>query len=82
MNERLRGAVVQAKRFYMVAEAARLLSLSGPTLYRAIREGEFPAIRVRGRYVVPAKAIDDMESNALASGLVDAADWAPDRGVA
>ena len=62
------------KRFYGVPEVAALLGLSEPTLYRAIRAGEFPAIRVRGRYVVPAKAIDAMEEWAIASGLVDAAD--------
>ena len=37
------------KRFFTVAEAAGLLGLSEPTLYRAIRAGEFPAIKVRGR---------------------------------
>jgi excisionase family DNA binding protein len=63
------------RRFYAVADAAELLGLSEPTLYRAIRAGQFPAIRVRGRYVVPAKAIDQMESNALAGGLVDAAEY-------
>jgi excisionase family DNA binding protein len=69
------GEPERRKRFYAVAEAADLLGLSEPTLYRAIRAGEFPAIRVRNRYVVPAKAIDDLESSALASGLVNAADY-------
>jgi excisionase family DNA binding protein len=36
------------KRFYTVTEAAQLLRLSAPTLYREIRAGKFPAIRVRG----------------------------------
>ena len=62
------------KRFFTVAQAADLLGLSESTLFRAIRAGEFPAIKVRGRYVVPAKAIDEMESSALATGLVAAAD--------
>lgn len=62
------------RRFYNVAEAAQLLGLSGPTLYRAIREGEFPAIKVRGRYVVPAMAIDQMEASALSLGLVTSAE--------
>ncbi len=60
-------------RFYTVAAVAELLGLSESTLFRAVRAGEFPAIKVRGRYVVPAKAIDDLESSALSSGLVDAA---------
>lgn len=65
------------KRFYTVAEVAALLGLSGPTVYRAIREGGFPAIRVRGRYVVPALAIDQLEASAIATGLVDAAEATP-----
>jgi DNA binding domain, excisionase family len=62
----------EARRFYAVTDAAKLLGLSEPTLYRAIRAGEFPAIKVRGRFVIPARAIDDMEAAALARGLVDA----------
>ena len=63
------------QRFYTVAEAAELLRTCDMTVYRAIRAGQFPAIRVRGRYVVPAKAIDAMEAGALAHGLVDVADY-------
>ncbi len=55
----------KTKRFFTVTETAGLLGLSEPTLYRAIRAGEFPAIKVRGRYVVPAKAIDAMEASAM-----------------
>lgn len=55
------------KRFFTVAEAAELMGLSEPTVYRAIRAGEFPAIKIRGRYVVPARAIDEMEASALAT---------------
>lgn len=63
-------------RFYSVRQAARILDMSPVTLYRAIREGGFPAVRVRGRVSVPAKAIDVMEDAALAQRtVVDAADW-------
>ena len=68
------------RRFYTVAEVAAELGLSEPTVYRAIRAGEFPAIRVRGRYVVPGRAIDELEASAIATGLVDAAEVTPDRG--
>ena len=68
--------VARQKRFYAVAEVARLLGLSEPTVYRAIRAGEFPAIRVRSRYVVPARAIDELEASAIALGLVDTAEVA------
>jgi excisionase family DNA binding protein len=63
-------------RFLSVAGAARLLGMSGVTLYRAIQAGEFPAIKVRGRYVIPSRALDAMEEAALSSGgVVDAAVW-------
>lgn len=56
-----------AKRFYTVPKAAELLRVSEVTLYREIREARFPAIKIRNRYVVPAKAIDELEQDALAS---------------
>ncbi|WP_285790619.1 hypothetical protein [Micromonospora sp. NBRC 101691] len=46
--------------------------MSEVTLYRAIHAGQFPAIKVRGRLVIPARVLDDMEESALATGLVDA----------
>jgi excisionase family DNA binding protein len=55
------------KRFYTVPEAAEVLRVSEVTLYREIRENRFPALKIRGRYVVPAKAIDEMEQDALAA---------------
>lgn len=68
-------AVEHPKRFYTVAETAHLLGLSESTMFRAIRSGEFAAIKVRGRYVVPAKIIDSLEQSALTKGLVDSAAW-------
>jgi excisionase family DNA binding protein len=56
-----------SKRFYTVPEAAELLRVSEVTLYREIRENRFPALKIRGRYVVPAKAIDELEQEALAA---------------
>jgi WhiB family redox-sensing transcriptional regulator len=44
--------------FYTVAEAARLLRVDPATIYRAIREDAFPAVRVRSRYVIPVAAVD------------------------
>lgn len=72
----------QARRFYEVTAVAELLGLSKWTLYRVIREGTFPAIRVGTRYIVPGKAIDEMEQAAMTRGLVDSADWATEPGVA
>ena len=66
--------------FYTVAEAARLLRVDRATLYRAIREDAFPAVRVRSRYVVPAVAVERLAADAAESGgCVDvaavAAEW-------
>jgi hypothetical protein len=52
------------------------------TVYRAIAAGEFPAVKIRGRVIVPAGAIDAMIEAATSGGtLVHSADWAtpPDR---
>jgi excisionase family DNA binding protein len=54
--------------FYTVAEAAELLRVDKATIYRAIREDAFPAVRVRSRYVVPAAAVDRMATEAAETG--------------
>ena len=62
--------------FYSVAEAARILGTSTMTLYRAIADQEFPAVRIRGRLIVPVRAVESMIESAMAtSGVVDSADW-------
>lgn len=66
----------ESPRFYSVHRAARILGVSPMTVYRAINEGAFPAIRVRNRFAVPAKAIDEMEAAALEKrSVVNSADW-------
>ena len=63
-------------RFYSVAQVARMFGMSPMTLYRAIGAGEFPAVRIRGRLIVPAKAVDAMADVATAEQtVVDAAGW-------
>lgn len=65
--------------FRSVAEVARLCRVSKMTVYRAIAAGEFPAVRIQGRLIVPAKIIEDMAQAALsARTTVDAAQWAAD----
>ena len=71
---------------YSVPEAAALLSVSQEHLYRLVRADAFPAIRMRigddqGRYVVPAKAVEQILEAATGSGgrvdVVEAAQaWA------
>ena len=63
--------------FYSVPEAARMIGMAPVTLYRAIRDGEFPAMRVRGRLIIPARAIDAMIDAAITENtVIDASGWA------
>ena len=63
-------------RFLSVSAAADVLGMSQVTLYRAIQAGQFPAIRIRGRLVIPARALDEIEDAALATGtVVDPSRW-------
>ena len=62
-------------RFLTPAEVARLFRVSKMTVYRAIRDGDLPAVPMRGRWAVPARVIDSMERSALAR--VDVGDAAP-----
>ncbi|GEL27128.1 hypothetical protein PSU4_60820 [Pseudonocardia sulfidoxydans NBRC 16205] len=67
-------------RFYSVGQVARMLGMSAMTLYRAINAGDFPAIRIRGRLIVPARAVDEMVETAISTqSVVDAAGWAPEK---
>lgn len=53
------------------------------TIYRAIRDGGFPAIRVRSRYVVPAAAVEELAARATETGsCVDVAALAAERRLA
>lgn len=78
MSQTESAAAAAAPRFYSVAQVARMLGMSPMTLYRAIAAGEFPAVRVRGRLIVPARALDAMVDAAVAELTeVDAASWVP-----
>jgi excisionase family DNA binding protein len=64
------------RRWLSVAELAVELGMSPMTLYRAIAAGEFPAVRIGRRLVVPARVLEDMADAALSTGTtVDTADW-------
>jgi excisionase family DNA binding protein len=54
--------------FYTVPEAAHVLRVTPATIYRAIREDAFPAVRIRTRYVIPAAAVDRLATEAAESG--------------
>lgn len=63
--------------FLTVGETAAALRVDPATIYRAIRAGTFPAVRVRGRYVIPARAVESLAARALETGgCVDVTDVA------
>ena len=79
LSGRTAAPPVEAPRFYSVAQVARMLGMSTMTVYRAIAAGEFPAIKVRGRLIVPARALEAMADAAVAEQtVVDAAGWVPE----
>ena len=47
----------QGPTFHDVREVAGILRMSRMTVYRAIASGELAAVRIRGRWLVPAKVI-------------------------
>ena len=55
--------------FYTVREAADILRCNKNTLYRAIREDAFPAVRIRSRFIVPAQAVDQLAREAAETGV-------------
>jgi excisionase family DNA binding protein len=66
--------------FYTVAETAAMLRVDAATIYRAIREDAFPAIRVRSRYVIPAAAVEQLAAQATQTGsCIDVAAIAAER---
>lgn len=46
--------------FYDVREVADMFKMSRMTVYRAISSGELAAVRIRGRWLVPARAIESL----------------------
>lgn len=61
-------------------EAAEQLRLDESTLYRHLREGRFPGVKVGGRYLVPAALIEELADGAMAAGhCVDIDEWAARR---
>lgn len=70
-------SIQSVPKFYTVPEAARVLRVDPATVYRAIRDGEFPAVRLRSRYVIPVRAVERLAAEAAASlACVDVADLA------
>lgn len=66
----------KAPLFLTVRESAALLRVDDVTVTRAIAAGEFPAVKIRRRYVIPSAAIDRIIREVVESGrCIDLADW-------
>lgn len=80
LRSHLRGPDAQNAKgplFYSVAQVAEMFGMSTMTVYRAIAANEFPAVRVRGRLVVPARVLEAIVDAAVYEhGAVDAASLA------
>lgn len=70
------GRRVGRPAFYTAAETAEILRLDESTLYRHLRSGSFPGLKIGGRYVVPGAVIDRLVDDVLVTGkCVDLGDW-------
>ncbi len=66
--------------FYDVSRVAEMFRMSRMTVYRAIHTGELPAVRIRGRWLVPAKVIDALVDAAVSSNTTSPATAGHDGG--
>ncbi|WP_098959481.1 helix-turn-helix domain-containing protein [Pseudonocardia sp. N23] len=60
-------AAPAAPTFYDVQEVAQMFKMSRMTVYRAISSGELAAVRIRGRWLVPARVIDALVEGATSA---------------
>jgi len=69
-------ASVSRPSFYTAAETAQILRLDESTLYRHLRNGSFPGLKIGGRYVVPGAVLDRLIEDVLVTGrCVDLGGW-------
>ena len=62
--------------FYTAAETAQILRLDESTLYRHLRRGTFPGLKIGGRYVVPRAVLDRLVADVLQTGrCVQLREW-------
>ncbi len=70
------ATAVSRPSFYTAAETAEILRLDESTLYRHLRNGTFPGLKIGGRYVVPGAVIERLVDDVLATGrCVDLNIW-------
>ncbi len=62
--------------FYTAAETSQILRLDESTLYRHLRHGTFPGVKIGGRYVVPRAVLERLIADVIATGrCVDLRVW-------
>lgn len=67
---------VERPVFYTVTETSEILRLDESTLYRHLRNGTFPGVKIGGRYVVPHAVLEQLISDVLVTGRrVDLGKW-------
>lgn len=59
---------VDQKIAVSVTEAAQLLGLSRPTIYKLIRQGDFPVMRVGSRTLIHRGKLEDWASKQAEGG--------------
>ncbi|MBN9759363.1 hypothetical protein Ae406Ps2_3570c [Pseudonocardia sp. Ae406_Ps2] len=69
-------ATVSRPAFYTAAETAAMLRLDESTLYRHLRRGTFPGLKIGGRYVVPGAVLERLVADILTTGrCIDLGSW-------
>jgi excisionase family DNA binding protein len=52
------------EQFCTIRQTQEIMHISRPTLYRHIKSGEIPAVRVGGRVLIPASFLQELEEKA------------------
>jgi excisionase family DNA binding protein len=53
--------------FNSISQAIKILGISRPTIWRKIKDGVIPAVRLGGRVLIPVVFFEELESKALAT---------------
>jgi len=55
----------KAERFYSIKEAAQLMSVSESTVRRLISSGELKSVKLKGKILIPASALEALKFTSL-----------------
>lgn len=65
------------RAFYGVRDFAKAIAVGEMSVYRAIHAGRLPNLKFGGRFVIPAKVLDQLIEAAMNDGTVDIDNWEP-----